>query len=372
VNDKTVLTGPEVNKVFFIQQSPALAGSQKSLLRLMLALNACWRPVLISGAEGSLTAATSVSGIPVVVCPFLSSRSLKARLFGNRRFGQAVAEQCRFYIQDRCLVHANDHIQSLSALAVAAALKVPSVLTVRSSGMSKRDFFKYKCQRHEIVVAVGQSIFQRVSAWCPVRNLKLVENGIAEAEIKSAIHHEKQFPRSVVVPGSVHQGKGWRDLTDALVLLEKKGLGSDIEFALLGNDCGQNVKEVVGAERLRQFRIKHLPLTADFQETVSEHSFAIHPSRSESFGMALLEVLAAGVPVLTGRTGVATQVVTDSRFLFEPKNSSDLAEKLGSLMIDFSGADRMVNQAQEIIRRQYCIARTAAQYTHLYDGLISG
>lgn len=358
--------------VIFIQQSPALAGSQKSLLRLMRALNDCWQPVLVCGAEGWLTAESRASGIPVVVRPFPSSRSLKARLFGNRRFGQAVARQCRVYIQDGCLVHGNDHIQSLSALAVADALHAPSVLTVRSTGMTKRDFFKYKCFRHLAVAAVGQTLYRRTSDWCPASRLRLIENGVAEDEISSEIHHGICIPGSVVVPGSAQPGKGWRDLADALVILESQGRGADLEFVFLGNSCGQQVDNFLGSSRLKQFRLRHLPLTDDFQQTVGKYGFAVHPSRSESFGMALLEVLAAGVPVLTSRTGVAEKVVTDSRFLFEPQNPEDLAAKLESLIADFSGADRMVTRAQEIIRRQYCVARTAGQYMELYKSLSTG
>lgn len=365
-------SGSDMTTVIFIQQSPALAGSQKSLLRLMRALNGCWRPVLVCGAEGWLTAACRSSGISVVVFPFPSARSLKARLFGNRCFGQAVADRCRPYIQNRCLVHGNDHIQSLSALAVAEALRAPSVLTVRSTGMTKRDFLKYKCFRHLAIAAVGQNLYQRTSAWCPASRLYLIENGVAEDEIASEIHHGTSIPGSVVVPGSAQPGKGWRDLADALVILESQGRGADLEFVFLGNSCGQQVNNFLGSSRLKQFRLRHLPLTDDFQQTVGKYGFAVHPSRSESFGMALLEVLAAGVPVLTSRTGVAEKVVTDSRFLFEPQNPEDLAGKLAAIISDFSGADRMVSYAQDIIRRQYCVARTAGQYMELYSSLNAG
>lgn len=51
---------PEIfmRTVFFIQQSPALAGSQKSLLRLMQSLGENWKPVLVTGSEGWLTSET--------------------------------------------------------------------------------------------------------------------------------------------------------------------------------------------------------------------------------------------------------------------------------------------------------------------------
>lgn len=357
--------------IFYIQQSPALAGSQKSLLRLMKALDERWRPVLITASEGWLTEASRSANIPVIVCPFPSSRSLKARLFGNWFFGRTVAKLCKSYIDDGCLVHGNDHIQSLLALALARALRIPSVLTVRSGAMSRRDFLKYGCDRHGRVVAVGEKLHQRIREWDQPLNIMLIENGVNDAEITPPAENTRRFPSTVLVPGSIPEFKGWRDLVDALVLLEERGSGAAVEFQLLGNNNGLDVAESVGAARLKTFRIRHIPLTHDFRKTVSLYPFAIHPSRSESFGMALLEVLAAGVPVLTSRTGVAERVVADSRFLFEPANPVDLAEKLASLMSDFSGADQVVKRAQEIIRKQYCVSRTTAQYMELYQSVMS-
>jgi glycosyltransferase involved in cell wall biosynthesis len=357
--------------VFFVQQSPALAGSQKSLLRLMQALDKCWQPVLITGSDGWLTSEVRAAGIPVIVYPFPSSRSFKARVFGNWGFGRAVANLCKPYIDGGCLVHGNDHIQSLLALALAGALRVPSVLTVRSGAMSRRDFFKYGCDRHGRVVAVGEQLHQRIREWGQPLNITLIENGVNDTEITQSAENTRRFPSTVLVPGSIPEFKGWRDLVDALVLLEERGLGAAVEFQLLGNNNGLDVAESVGASRLKTFRIRHIPLTHDFKKTAGSFPFAVHPSRSESFGMALLEVLAAGVPVLTSRTGVAERVVADSRFLFEPSNPVDLAEKLAALMSDFSGADQVVRRAQEIIRKQYCVSRTAAQYMELYQSVMS-
>ncbi|HPR78270.1 MAG TPA: glycosyltransferase family 4 protein [Candidatus Limiplasma sp.] len=355
--------------VFFIQKSPALAGAQKSLLRLMQTLNENYQPVLITGSEGWLATESCLAGIPVIVHPFPSSRSLKALLIGNRQFAREVAEECRKYELSGCLVHGNDHIQSLSALAIAKALQAPSVLTLRTPVMTRRDFFKYGCHRHRHVVAVGHDLHQKVCGWRSSQPPQLIENGVAATEISSPIKLASTFPSSVVVPGTTKPRKGWRDLVDALVLLEKQGRGTDIEFVLLGNDYGQNVMGTVGAARLKIFRIRHLPLSIDFKKNVSTFTFAVHPTRAESFGMALVEMLAAGVPVLTSCTGIAPRIVTSPRFLFEPQNSVDMAEKLGSLMADFSGADQMVMHAQEIIRNQYCVTRTAAQYMNIYARL---
>lgn len=357
--------------VFFVQQSPSLAGSQKSLLRLMKALESPWYPVLIISEEGWLTDEARAAGVPVIVHPFPSSRSLKARLWGNRWFGYKVASQCRPFITGKCVVHGNDHIHSLCVLAVASMLNAHSLLTLRTPGMDRRDFLKYSCGQHGATIAVGRALYEKVRSWNPKFGVHLIENGVDDAEICSNSDVFTTMAQSIVVPGSTEPRKGWRDLTDALVLLEKQGQGREIEFVLLGNDYGQDVDNVVGSDRLKQFRIRHIPLTPDFKETVASYQFAVHPSRSESFGMALLEVLAAGIPVLSSRTGVADEVIADERFLFTSKNVKALAGKMASLMDDFSGADQMVRYAQQVIKSHYCVSRTAAQYMDVYEEVLA-
>lgn len=357
--------------VLFVQNSPSLAGSQKSLLRLMNALLDSWMPVLICGSEGWLTEEAREALIPVVVHPFPSSRSLEGRLGGNWLFGRKIARLCASAGFQPALIQANDHIQSLSALSIARALCCPSILTVRSGGMSRRDFEKYGGRHHHRVIAVGRNLYQKIQVWSPALSVSLIENGVEEEEVRAPRAIPSAFPRKVLVPGNAAEGKGWRDLADALTLLEERGRGQHIEFVLLGNDYGQNVADVVGTSRLKQFRIRHMPLTPDFKAAVGQYQFAVNSSRFESFGMALLEVLAAGIPVLSSRTGVADQVIADERFLFEPRNTKELAKKLAVLFDDFSGAEPMIRHAQQVIQSQYCVSRTAAQYMEIYRDVMN-
>ncbi|MCF7668539.1 MAG: glycosyltransferase family 4 protein [Verrucomicrobia bacterium] len=355
--------------IFFVQKSPALAGAQKALLRLARSING-WSPILITSKDGWLTEECKSNGIPVIVHPFPSSRSLEARLIGNRLFARSVAKQCRNHSSDYSLVHGNDHIQSLTSLAIAHALKAPSIVSLRTSRMEQRDFFKYGCHRHARIVAVGHELYRHAGQWYPSSQLRLIEDGIDAGEINPHPICAQAFPRSVLVLGSAEPNKGWRDVVDALAHLEAQGQGADIEFVFLGNDCGKDVYKAVGAERLKTFRIRHLPVTRVFQDTVRAFELAIHPSHMESFGLALIETLAAGVPVLSSRTGAAGRVIDSPDFLFEPRNIKELAAKISGLLKDFSTAPTMVSQAQDIIRRRYCTSRTAAEYTRIYDETI--
>jgi glycosyltransferase involved in cell wall biosynthesis len=70
---------------------------------------------------------------------------------------------------------------------------------------------------------------------------------------------------------------------------------------------------------------------------------AILPSHSESFGLAICEAQAAGLPVVAYRTGAVPEVVADGAtgWLVEPRRVDLLAESIARLMNDPDEARRM-------------------------------
>jgi len=62
------------------------------------------------------------------------------------------------------------------------------------------------------------------------------------------------------------------------------------------------------------------------------YDLVINPSRMESFGTAAIEVLAAGVPLLSSRTGVIEQVQESAEMLFPPHRPEALASALKNVL----------------------------------------
>ncbi len=53
-------------------------------------------------------------------------------------------------------------------------------------------------------------------------------------------------------------------------------------------------------------------------ELTREYELVINASRGETFGMAAIEVIAAGISLLSSRTGVIEKVIENEGLLFEP------------------------------------------------------
>ena len=112
--------------------------------------------------------------------------------------------------------------------------------------------------------------------------------------------------------------------------------------------------------RLESVQCSFLGRVEKFRDLVREYDLVINPSRMETFGMAAVEVLAAGVPLLSSRTGVIEDVQTNPAMLFEPANPASLAQALRGVLEGWSGMDFGVAPAQRNIRRKFMIDHAAA------------
>jgi glycosyltransferase involved in cell wall biosynthesis len=358
-----------LNKVIiFVQTSPVLAGSQRSLSLLTKGLleSSC-TPCVLTSKQGWLTDDCRKAGIPFLIVPFSRSRSLGGRLLGNRLFARhAAAAVGKKYPDRNIIVHGNDHQESLLTLALGKKLGVKTFLTLRTPGMSRKDFEKYYCREHSQVITVGDELHRKVSAWNSKSSTSMIYNGIAEDNFHEPLPFVSQFPEKIIVLGSGEARKGWADLIQALLLLEEKRPDlPDCCFDFLGSTGGNNLDEILMAQKFRHFRVRHLPHTPDFINTARKYAFAVHPSRHESFGRAALEILAAGVPMLSTRTGTIDQVLPE-QWLCGVKSPESLARKLESVVFN---PEKMIFPAEEVqmkIRQQFSVENMTEKILKIY------
>jgi len=106
------------------------------------------------------------------------------------------------------------------------------------------------------------------------------------------------------------------------------------------------------------------------------HSFdiAVFLSRSESFGVAVLEASSTGLPVVVSKTGGLTEVVDDgiTGFHVQPGIIGDAAEKIAQLLHDEPLRQRMGKAGRNKVMHEYELKNTVAAICNLYqEDLIS-
>jgi len=339
-------------RLLILQKRATRAGAQTCLARLLRQEPMRSLAPVVCTEEGWLADELRQSGIEVWIERYPAVRSLSGRLLGNRLFARRLAERFAATGHAPVAVMGNDYQETPLVLALARRMGARSAVLLRSSGMSERDFRKHGCARADLLVPIGVELAVRVRGWLPQATILPAQDGMEEQDFHAPADF-RQPPRRFLVIGTEHPDKGWGDLIEAVHVLLRNG----------------NLPEDVGFDFTGDLKRAGLPESAQLcgigrQDGLSAYFFrydcVLHPSRRESFGMAAMEAVAAGMPLLSSRTGVAESVIDDPRWLFRPGDSADLARVLESALNDGT-ADRVQRSVmQDRLWKLYSAERQAA------------
>lgn len=170
--------------------------------------------------------------------------------------------------------------------------------------------------------------------------------------------------------GSLTQEKGVEVLIEALAELRRDY--PDLRLCLLGDGplrdaLGRRVTEMGLADR-----VHFAGLTEDVRPWLKYCSLLVAPSLSEGMGLAALEAMAMGRPVVASGVGGLLELVTDGETgrLVRPGDAHHLAEQIAALLCDPSECTRLGNNGRERARECFSLDRSIGQLQDLYEALV--
>jgi glycosyltransferase involved in cell wall biosynthesis len=109
---------------------------------------------------------------------------------------------------------------------------------------------------------------------------------------------------------------------------------------------------------------------------LSEHlpkvDLVLVPSRKESFGMARMETIAAGMPLLTSRTGITPYIMgEDSPWTFSPGDPDSLAEAWLRLPSVWSERQEVISGWQQKLREEFMMDQTTEKLIKVYNKILN-
>ncbi len=132
----------------------------------------------------------------------------------------------------------------------------------------------------------------------------------------------------------------------------------------------ENILELVDQLELRDC-VGFLGWAAEFPATLAKWDIFVIPSREEAFGVAAIEAMAAGLPVVASNVGGLPEIVQDGEtgWLVPPGDPQELAGQLRRLLLHPEERWRMGSQGHVYARTHFSEERMAAQIAEIYDEL---
>ncbi|HEY7168075.1 MAG TPA: glycosyltransferase family 4 protein [Candidatus Binatia bacterium] len=321
--------------------------------------------VLVAHPEGDLWARVG------------SLRVERRPLIIRNEFDLAAAFRLRQVIAREPFDIVHFHTKRAHALALWAPhgpARPRYVVTRRMDYPLKRNWYTHSLynDRVDLVIAISSSIAE-----------VLTRGGIGRGKIR-VIHSGIDVDRFSAVPRSA--GGGMPVIASLSIMEERKGQRYLLEAARLLKSRGRSFRYLLAGDgpllgeyqkQAKDFGIEEDVVFSGWIDDVPAFLSAIDifvmPSLFEGLGVAVLEAMAAGKPVVATNVGGLAESVVDSEtgFLVRPRETAALAAAIDKLAQDSELARAMGTRGAERVRAHFSLARMAAENEACYYALVS-
>jgi glycosyltransferase involved in cell wall biosynthesis len=173
----------------------------------------------------------------------------------------------------------------------------------------------------------------------------------------------------LVTAGRLDLTKGHDILIEATARLVKEW--PEVSLTILGEGaCRPNLEALAGTLGIAD-RVRFAGVTPRPEPLLAESDVFCFPSRSEAQGLALIEALAAGLPVVASAVGGILETVApeETGLLVEPGNAAALADAIARLARDHELRSRLATTARERVSR-WDVSLAARAYLALYEDVL--
>lgn len=351
--------------VLFVAARDDLYGASRAALAIGRHLpRHGFRPLLVSPERGPLAQAFTELG-PVTSGPVGSGRSLWARV--SR--GWALRPVARWAAtQGVKLIVAITLSAAPAARSLARALGRPWVLHLRNIYASRgreSPYLKYGAPEATAVVAASEHIleeYRNSGAHRPGQPTSVVLDGLELTPALGRVRAREELGLSAraKVMGTCGAVSPQKNTLFAAQLLSEL---PELTLVVLGDGAAPYSEEVRCLPRVQYQGFRH-----DAPALLSAFDVLLHPSRAEALGLAPLEAMAAGVPVIASNVGGLPEALGDGAVLLPPDDRAAWVRALRQILEDEPFREALIARGRAQAARmtaEVAAAKTAAIYREL-------
>ncbi len=207
--------------------------------------------------------------------------------------------------------------------------------------------------------------------------LNLIHNGIDTRPFEAALSNREKIRTDmgvkpseaiVTVIANLIPYKGHFEFLKAASIVAEEL--RNVSFWLVGEDRGIQPDLEQMAFRLGiAGRTNFMGRRYDVPELLAASDLSVLPSHEEGFSNAILESMAAGLPVVATRVGGNPEAVVDgvTGWLVPPRSPEALAVKMIDLLRDPEKAKRWGKRGRESVKERFSIRIMVAEHLRLYQ-----
>lgn len=280
------------------------------------------------------------------------------------------------------VIHVHTEIPELT-LAVACALSrrtrtTPLLRTVHNSELwiSWDRIGRWVTERlqHGTAVAVSRSAADAdwgIATRCQRPRAQILYNGVAPPSVVPRFGSRRRL-RLLFAGRLVHQ-KGADLLPDILEAAWQATSRRDVVVTIAGTGVLRDTIERRLRGRLSGWAVQFVPPIERLAHRLSEFDVVLLPSRFEGFALLPLEVLMAGVPLVTTcAPGLEEAIPTDYPFQARPEDIAGIAARLIAVIEDPLGAHAVAQRHGAQLAQRFSPERMAQGYAEYYYALAQG
>jgi glycosyltransferase involved in cell wall biosynthesis len=228
------------------------------------------------------------------------------------------------------------------------------------------------------VIAVSQAVTDglREQGIFDPGQIVLIHNGVDVdrfARAKEQAANEEQTGRRLRVGmiGHLAPIKGQEDFIRAAAIV--CGLRNDVDFVINGEDKSHSGEHRRSLERLIEEldlkqRIRLVGWVDDVARLLPTFDLFVSSSRSEPFGLSIVEAMAAGTPIIATVSEGAREIIEDDKTgrLVPIGDVEALAKGIGALLSDPEERDRLSENAERVVRERFSLGRMVEATEEVY------
>lgn len=355
---------------FFGSRSSATGICQRPDLTWHMVSPETWSLEKGSGTREGLTLIKLSS--PVDLPDFPYKMPVLNRLFTDAHYLFGLEEKLKGYDIAHCAETYYCYTQQcLNAKAKGYVKKVVSTvwenIPFNNEGIRGRKEFKKRALKEiDLFLAVTEKAKEAlILEGCDPKKIEVVRMGvdIDKFKINPPIRRAKL---KILFVGRLVEEKGILDLKAAVKILKQKNI--EFNLTIVGN--GPLKKQILSKLNEVDIEIKQIP----YEEMPGVYQAAdifVLPSKpakhwQEQYGMALIEAMASGLPIITTKSVSIQEVVGKAALLVAPGNIKDLAKVIEKLLKDKKERERLGGLGRLRAERYFDAKKTALKIEEIY------